>query len=97
MNKEDIIQLAGESGVVRLLGEYDYLMLFRGGTPLIALAKFADLIVTQERNACIAICKDVSASYQVNTDDDYRRALNDEGIYAAEACASKIRGRAVDD
>jgi len=79
MTNADIIRMAMESGITRVMDESSYRWMLEGREPINEVfIKFANLVAAAEREACAKVCE------SLNEDFDH--------LYVS-ACADVIRAR----
>jgi hypothetical protein len=77
MNRDDIIRMAREAGMVGMLSRPDVVATFD------ELQRFARLVAAAEREACAQACDKRAADYRMGFEEKYE----------AQACAYDIRAR----
>jgi hypothetical protein len=59
MNKNDVIRMARESGITRVMDESSYRWLLEGREPINEVfIKFAELVAAEERERILDMCKE---------------------------------------
>ena len=87
MNREDIIRMAQEAGMIGTGQAGNKLERLYQEAILDALPRFAKLVATAEREACIQLLEDFSKTQMVPVKDTWRMGL------IAGANAIRVRGR----
>ena len=83
MSRDDIIRMAQEAGFYI---DQDWI---EHGLP--GFERFAELVRTEEREACAFICDGISDYYETRT--DLNQTQKQVGQLAAEVCGVRIRER----
>ena len=77
MDRNDIIRMAMESGITKVMDESSYRWLLEGREPINEVfIKFANLVAAVEREACAKVCDELVLDQ-----------------YSAKGCAAAIRAR----
>ena len=88
MTNDDIIRMAMESGITRVMDESSYRWLLEGREPINEVfIKFAELVAAAEREACSKTCEEYARKYAKDDDDSKAQA------WMMLQCAAAIRAR----